>query len=398
MVSALAGKTPAYPTDSFIFDQALGLASYGVNVHLIHRVYEPDSTSYGISFHGLSNPYSPRLIPFAVANARVVPLRSIMMGSRRIAYLYRFAFKVRQVVETCHADLIHAHFAYPEGFVGLVAKNSTKKPLVVSVHGYDVNTVPEIGYGARLDKRIDRLVSKVLRSADAVVCVSHDLQKKVLEVTEEPEKLQVIPIGVDLDRFNPGVDSDEVRNSFGSPRVLVLALRHLLPVYGLEYLIRAARVVADSEPKVLFVIGGDGPLREPLESLIRNLGLVDNVKLVGNVPREMAPAYVSACDIAVIPSLSEGISQYGQEAAAAGKPIIATQIGGLPEVVHDGINGYLVPPKNPESLAEKMLALIGDEGSRRRMGEESYNIARKEFDFRRNLTKIQSVYESLVVS
>jgi len=167
--------------------------------------------SYGIHFYGIEKKIDIQAAVLLLRNITSYPPISILRKPTRLYWENLYALNVSRVIERKNIDLIHAHFAYPEGLVGLLAKRRTRKPLIVTVHGYDINIVPEAGYGIRLNKKLDILVSTVLKRADAVICVSPEIWKKVLKLDMHKEKLFIVFNGVDLDLYRPPLKKSQMR-------------------------------------------------------------------------------------------------------------------------------------------------------------------------------------------
>jgi glycosyltransferase involved in cell wall biosynthesis len=161
-------------------------------------------------------------------------------------------------------------------------------------------------------------------------------------------------------------------------RFRVGAVGRLSPEKGFDVFVRAAAIVARHRPDVSFVLYGEGPLRPALEELIRREGLVGRFVLGGF--RQDLPAVLPQLDVAVSSSHTEGLPVALLEAMAAGLPVVATRVGGTPEVVADGVTGLLVPPNDPAALAAKVMALL-DDPRRAAMGEAGRRRVRDEFTF-----------------
>lgn len=144
MISSLVGKTPEAITFSFIFDEIYRLARKGIDVHVIRPRMEEDSFSYEIHFHGLERKIDTRTAELALRNLRTYPLISLLRNPRIIYREIRYALNVTRVTKKYNIKLLHAHFAYPEGLIGLLAKKKVRKPLIVTLHGSDILVEPSV--------------------------------------------------------------------------------------------------------------------------------------------------------------------------------------------------------------------------------------------------------------
>jgi len=397
VISRLVGRTPDDITYSFIFSEIYRLANKGVNVHVVRSETEEDSFSSGICFHGLKKKIDALSIGLSLREIFTYPPIFLL---RKPTTIYRdslYAMNVSKVMKANDITLIHAHFAFPEGLVGLLASKRLKKPLVVTVHGYDILVEPSVGYGVRLSRRINAVVCKVLNDADAVIAKSEATFNEAKKIIDDVKKLHLIPYGVDIQKFNPNLDGSSVRKKWGiKERTVVFALRNHEPKNGLEYLIRAAPIVTKEEESVVFVIGGDGTLRQYHEQLAVKLGVKENIVFTGKISPSETPFYFAMCDVAVVPSLQEAFGLVVSEAMACGRPVVGTLVGGIPDQIVDGYNGFLVQPKDPVEIANKILWLICNPEKARDMGMNGRRIVEAKFDINKNVDRVISLYGHLL--
>jgi len=403
IISSFVGKTPEAIAYSFVFDEAYRLSKRGINVHIIRSRFEGDSTSCGMHYHGLRRMVDMRAIELFLHNFRVYPPISLLRNPAKIYWENLYASNAIDIINREKIDLIHAHFAYPEGLIGLLAKGSVRRSLIVTCHGYDINVVPEVNYGIRLDKRIDLIVRKVLKYADAIICVSSEMRKRIMKLGITKDKIHVVFNGVDTSQFRPLMKDDHeeielVRKWLGvhNNDFMILNARHLRPVYGLKYLIKAAKIVHKYVKNIKFIIAGKGELRKELYILIRALGLSNVVKLIGQVPRSLMPKLMRACDIYVNTSLADGMPPSVLEAIASGKPAISFSVGGNKDIIDDSINGFLVPPKDYKELASKIIYLTENPDIIKKFGINARQKAEREFDINKRIDKILKIYSMII--
>jgi len=396
VISGPIGKTPEDITYSFVFDEVYRLAQRGIEVHVIRSKIEGESMSYGIHFHGIGRRYDFQAFNFLARNITCYSPISLIRKPTALYWENLYASNVVKVVEKNDLNLIHAHFAYPEGLVGLLANRRTGKPLVVTVHGYDILVEPSIGYGIRLDLRLDNIVRKVLNEADAIIAASRAAFNESIKIVENTEKVYLIPNGVDIKRFNPSLDGSYIKRKWGiSDHVKVIfTLRAHEPKYGIEYLLRAASLLKRNN--VIFVIGGDGSLRPYHKRLAIDLGIKEKTIFTGKIPQNEVPHYYAMSDIVVVPSLQEAFGLVVSEALACGKPVIGTKVGGIPDQIIDGYNGFLVKPKDHKEIAEKILWLLEHPDEAKRMGMNGRRIVEEKFDVEKRIDRIIEVYEKVI--
>lgn len=174
--------------------------------------------------------------------------------------------------------------------------------------------------------------------------------------------ISVVPTGVDLERFKTSLGAKKG----GNAKTIVFVGR-LHPVKGVQYLIEAMAIVHREMSEVELVIVGDGIERSRLEELADKLDLHGNIQFAGQVPQERVPSIMHRADAFVLPSLSESFGIVNLEAMAAGLPIIATKVGGIPEIVNEGVNGYLVNAKRPDEIADRILMLLRNDEVREKI-------------------------------
>jgi len=398
LIASSIGKTSEEVRSSFIFDEAFRLAGRGLEVHIVRGGFtsEDGEVSYGMYFYGLGRKKYVGAVRTLFSTIGAYPLRSLIRSPKAIYFESFYVARALEVAKRVRPDVIHAHFAYPEGLVGCMVKKKVDKPLVVTVHGYDILVEPSVGYGVRLSKRYDLLVRKVLYCADAIICNSKTLYDEVLKVVNNKDIVKLIYHGVDLKLFTP-MDRNMARTRLNLPvnTHIIFTAKHHWPQYGIEYLIRSIPGVVSKVRDVLFVIGGDGPLRAFHESLARSLGVSDYVIFVGQIPRGLMPYYYASSDIVVVPSLQESWGLIATEAMASARPVIASNVGGLREQVIDGFNGFLVPPRDPKAIADRILYFLENSSEVERMGLNGRRLAEERFDIERRIDRILEVYASI---
>jgi glycosyltransferase involved in cell wall biosynthesis len=306
-------------------------------------------------------------------------------GPRGWAALLRLARRLRRArVQVVHTYLISANV------FGALAARLAGVPAVITSRrdmGFSRN------WRLRLveENVVNRLVDRVVAVCPAVAAVT--LRERGLDAS----KVVTIPNGVDCEAFDPALYSrDAARSELGllpdEPAVGVVA--SLSPVKGhADLMAAAARVLGRQRAR--FVLIGDGPLRPGLEALAQQLGIREQVVFAG-VRGEVA-RLLPGLDIVAIPSHSEGLSNTLLEAMAMARPVVATAVGGNSDVLRDGENGRLVPPRDPEALAASLLALLEAPEAARRLGEAARRFVAAEFPLSRMVARYEELYRSVQV-
>jgi glycosyltransferase involved in cell wall biosynthesis len=206
--------------------------------------------------------------------------------------------------------------------------------------------------------------------------------------------IYVIPFGVDLNRF--AEPAGWARPT--TPTVTLGFVKWLKPKYGPDVMVEAFAKIHTARPNTRLVLAGKGEMQEQLQARVNELGLGDAVQILGRVDHEKVPELIRSFDVMVMPSVyeSETFGVAAIEASAAGVPVVASRVGGVPEAVIDGQTGILVPPRDVEALAGACIRLIDDEGLRRRMGEAGRRFVRRHYSWPENTRLMAEVYRAAV--
>jgi len=269
-------------------------------------------------------------------------------------------------------DVIHAHYAVPQGLSGALIKKLRRKPLVLTVHGSDLNVLagnpllrPALGW--------------TLRSADLVIAVSRYLKERAEQLGAAGEKVRVVYSGV------------EPRSRATAREKRVLYIGALVRQKGVDLLLRAFKELKRERPDAGLVIAGDGPEREALERLAAELELRD-VQFLGYV-QELDRLFTTGSVLA-LPSREEGLGIVLLEAMARGVPVVASRTGGIPEIVVHGSNGLLFTRGSVPELAKALAELLGSDERWSRLSRNALATARR-FTWEKAVEEIDHVYEEL---
>jgi len=293
------------------------------------------------------------------------------------------AFLLNAIRLVKQSDIIHCQWTF-SGFLGVVLKWVFRKPLIITVHGSDINLVLNRGF-------LKRLTSLVLQQADRVIAVSEDLRKKVLTLGAAPDKVRVIYHGVDPERFFP-------QESGTTRKLNLLWIGRLSPEKGLAYLVKAMKRVLEEFPggNLTLVSAGDEHAMRELTDLIDREGVREGIRIEGNKKSDELPSLMRQADLFVLPSLSESFGVVVIEAMASGLPIVASRVGGIPEVVEEGITGILVPPADSPALSEALLRLLKDPERRKKMGRNGRERVIKLFSWDKTIEATLNVYQDVL--
>ncbi len=287
-------------------------------------------------------------------------------------------------------EVIHS-FMITNGRFGLVIKKLLGIPYVVSARGLDINM--KMNFILRTRGRI------VLANADATTALNTDMQSKLQELFTGD--VTIIPNGIDRGFMEKHQGSGNRMEYAGYKRQqhagkkVILFVGRLAEVKGLEFLLSAFKTILSSREDVVLLLVGDGPEGDALISLSKELDIDKNTEFMGEIPHDDLGMFLSIADIFVLPSLSEGDPHVIKEAMAFGLPIIASRVGGIPEILAEGRNGLLIEPGNPDDLAGKLEMLLSDEEMRTRIGGNNLNECEKYY-LDNILGDIEDLYASIV--
>lgn len=279
--------------------------------------------------------------------------------------VFFLSFLLRSLRAVLWADIVHVHWTLA-GVIGVVLARLLRKRSVLTIYGIEVFT-----------GRARTLTKLCVRWADSVICISTATEEKMRELVGPGGggNSIVIPYGVSEDFLTADGAGFDLRaqHRISEGSCIVLSVGRLIERKGIIHLLRAVPLVIRHAP-AHFIIVGEGPERPRLERLAAELGVQDLVTFAGAVPAARLPGYYAQCDLFVHPVVTdasgdvEGLGIVLLEAMARGKPIVASIIGGITDVVADGETGYLVPEQDEASLAGRLVQLLHDPDLRQRMG------------------------------
>ena len=331
-----------------------------------------------------------RYQPLLAANPRTwiltqSPCRAIETPARHHRLDLRYACRIARLLRAEQAALLHTHLM-GANLHGAIAARLAGIPSVVTVHSREYD----------LETRLRRLVYRGIAAlAGAVVVVSQELREEFLHLGASSRKVRVIENGVPPNTVGEE-EAAAVRRVLGlsAGQPVALALGMLRPAKGHGFMLEAFAKVVSVLPNARLLIAGDGPRREDLEALAVQLDIENAVVFLGF--RNDTQRLLAAADFLVGASLHEGQNLAMIEAMMAGRPVVATAVGGTPEIVAEGKTGLLAPPADSAALAAAMLELMQDPERRRRLGETAQRNAAQRFSFAVTAQQYQGLYDELL--
>lgn len=287
-------------------------------------------------------------------------------------------------------SLIHTH-GYKANILGGIAAKLVGVKSIATMHLHTETTSR-----LKLYKIIDLLA---LRFFSKVIVVSESLHQYLIANGLPPKKIVTVHNAVDLGTFTSSIsfyDDKALKNrlGIGSTQHIVSIIGRLTSQKGHHYFLESAKRILEVLPETRFLIAGDGPLREELEDLSLSLGIVQAVRFLGY--RQDIGTLMGMSDVIAMPSLREGLPYVLLEALALARPVVGTQVGGIPEVIKHGETGFLVPPKDSEALAEAIIQVLRNPEEATRLGEKGRELVSREFDVETMVQKIAAVYTEVL--
>lgn len=379
---------------------------HDINRHLVRRghkvtVVTPGSPAIPAqdSFDGVDVVRFPMALPEDLTYGHVAQSRVSLLGKlARLAvmteYLEAQYVTTVGVARARNADVVHAHWAIPTGPAAVLAARRLRLPSVITMHGGDVYVNPAQGYDFPTRWYVRPALRWTLRRAQALTAITEDCRQHALRAGAPSESVHIVFNGTDLLRFSPDPSGVKPVDPRFGPR-MVFACRQLFPRKGIRFLIEAVAELRPRFPDIHLVLAGDGFERPELARLTERLGIAGQVTFLGWVPNATLPPYYRAAAVSVIPSLEEGFGIPAAEAMGCEVPVVATDAGGLPEVVEDQGTGLVVPRGNAAALAAAIGSLLGDPERRVRMGRAGRERALRLFDWDRTAADFEEVYRKI---
>lgn len=383
---------------TFLDEEIQALAAAGVEAFVLSTAVSADARTGAVSLKSVSARQSLinriQAARFLVKRVHGLPVPNPTNPRQwfRSAWLEHVA---AQLVHEEDIDLIHSHFAWPQGQGGTVVRAVTGRPLVASLRGTDLMTKPAIGYGRRLKPSFDQAVRRLLKNADRTVYFSRHMRNLAISLGARPDTATVVRKGVDLGRFTVAANRIELREQLGlGSRPMILTVAGLIPLKGIHHILEALGRLRERD--FTFVVAGEGPERARLEQLSAELGLTRHTVFAGRVDRHTIPKYFAACDVFVLASQLEAAGNVIFEAMAAGRPVVCTNSGGPAEYVSDGETGFVVPVGDTEAIGARIDLLLQNVALREQLGAEARRRSVTEFRYDRMIRDIIDVYRDVL--
>jgi glycosyltransferase involved in cell wall biosynthesis len=350
------------PSEGFIYEQVAGIKQYNVEV-LTREYVNQDRFPYG-NVNALAN-------------------------NERFSYtLRREASSFNKLIIDKDIRLLHAHFGV-EGVYALPIKRKFNLPLITTFHGHDITRLPKFTLYPPAWFNYWMHYRELQREGDLFLAVSNFIAQKLIDKGFPEEKVKTHYLGINTDVEVKGHRKDKK----------ILTAGRLVEKKGTNYLIRAMAKVVQKHSDALLIICGDGPLKSDLQKTAENLGLGRNILFKGWTNQQELFALMNNTRIFALPSVTaangdcEGLGMVFLEAMARAVPCIGTRHGGIPDVVLDNETGFLVPERDPDQLADRIISLLSDQALCDAMGKRGRELACSQFNIVTQIQKLEALYK-----
>jgi colanic acid/amylovoran biosynthesis glycosyltransferase len=370
----IACLVTAFPTvsETFILDQITGLIDLGCEVEIFAVLPETPSAAH------------PEVDAYGLRDLVHLPRVPAIWPHRARLFFERLECRRRPPF-----DVIHCHFG-PNELRGLGLRNAgaLQGKLVTSFYGYDISEFPR-------QRRRNPPYTRLFAQGELVLAISQEMQSKLIELGCDPKRIQVQPLGVKPRMFPPAIPAAANRP------IRILSIGRMVAKKGMEYGLMAVAALFREEPHLEYVIIGDGPLRTEIERLIDDLGLGNIVRLAGWKTRPEIVKALGDADVLLAPSVTaesgdrEGTPVVIMEALASGVPVVSTLHAGIPEVVEQGVSGFLVPERDVPGLAGALGRLVRNPELRARMGARGRSAMAERHDIGALNNRLLGIYRQL---
>lgn len=293
---------------------------------------------------------------------------------------------VEKIYQEFRFDLIHAHVALPDGYAGVLLAKKYHKPLIVTIHGQDLQHTICRNAVCR------QAVSYVFNSASEIICVSRKLQQLSIKRLGIRDKLIVVPNGIKpQDILSHPVEFTKQQGKC----LTLLSVSNLVQTKGIDLNLYALQKICRNYSALRYMVIGGGPEEASLHKLVKELGLEKQVEFLGRQIHHRVMGYMAGCDVFTLPSWNEGFGIVYLEAMANGKPVIGCQGEGIEDFVEHGKTGMLVKPRDVDSLVDALDFLLNHHEEAKDMGELARKLVLENYTWGKNAEKTIKVYEEL---
>lgn len=364
---------------------ALNSKKYGsIEKWMVHLAKVCKDRKYKIIFSLRGEPKSKSLLDDLRSTEAIVDITQENFGALT---LFSHA---RNLIKKYEINIIHSHFSPACHYANLAGYLSGIKGRFWTIHS--MSEIDKHPYCRQRVIAFKQRISSML--VHKMITVSKAIRDDFIRLGINPEKISVIPLGIDIEKYAFNGARERMRRSFGisNDTLLIGTVSRAEPVKGLRYLVEAMPYILERVPNAKALLVGGGSLMQELKSIASSLNITDKIIVEGI--RNDIPEILSALDIFVLPSLSEGLPLALLEAMASGKPVVGSNVGGIPEVIEEGVNGYLAMPGNASQLAQAIIKFALNPELSSTMSNVGRRKVELEYNLKHQAEKLVDLYES----
>lgn len=307
----------------------------------------------------------------------ILYIRNILLF---IPFLISMMTSTIHVCKKAKPDVILSHWTFPAGLIGIVIAKILGIKHIVKIYGTDLVFLKRF--------KLKWLGRYVMKNSYNIIANSQYTKNVAAGFGIDSDKIEVIPEGTYYPEEVPDHDLNALKSELClSSNEVIFTIHRLIPLKGTSYLIRAMSMIIRTCPNAKLIIGGEGPERDKLEALAKELCVENNVVFVGRISEEQLPVYYKLCDVYVIPSIrdkwgnTEGLGMPVIEAMSYGKPVVGFDVGGPKYTIEEGVNGYSVKERDWEEMGKRIIALLKNKSLRAKFGNNGRYIAVEKFSW-----------------
>lgn len=292
-------------------------------------------------------------------------------------------------------SLVHTHWLIPQGLVGSLLHRFLNIPHISTVHGSDMSIIKKYPI-------LHPFCRFIIRNVDFITVNSSYMQRQLIDVVpDSAEKIRIIPMGIDIEKFSP-ISVKNAKKQWDKGKT-ILSVGRLVNVKGIVYIINAMPEILSHHPDAILLIIGSGPEYASLVTRTKELHLENKVQFLGIISQDDIPSYYRSADLFILPSINvEGITEalgvVLLEAMSSGCPVIGSNVGGIPDIITDGENGFLVPERDSGAIAEKIVQLLSDEALQEKFRRNGIARVRDNFSWTKITREFIDLYSLIIDS
>jgi len=302
-------------------------------------------------------------------------------------YLASMWYSVLKLLRTQSIDLIHVHWVLPQGIIAGLVRVFSKTPILLTVHGSDI-----FYFKGKLAIFLKKFS---LRQASAITANSI-FTSSIVKKLDRNVPIDVVPMGVDTDEFNPDRKNPKIREELGIEGPMILFVGRLVENKGVQHLLQAMPIVLKIFPNAVLVIIGDGSQKSKLKKLVETMKINQSVYFLGTLSHSQLPEYYAEADVFVGPSEVEGLGVVFLEASSSGLPLVGTAIGGTADILLDGVTGIKVETENAVELSRAIVRILRDDELSQRLSKNARDHAVKNFSWPRVAFRFAEVFNEIL--